>query len=187
MSQNKWPLLNYLCFYLKIKANDDVHGESLEQSHFKHQSVDFSCSFVSNSLWLHGLQHAWLLFSSPTHWVYPNLCLLSQWCHPTVSSPVFLFSPSPQFFPALGSFQMSQFFTSGGQIIEVSASTSVFPMNFRVWFPLGWTDWIPLQSKELSRSSPTLQFKSINSSVLSLFYSPTLIPIHDYWKKHSFD
>ena len=91
-------------------------------------------------------------------------------------------------FPASGSFQMSQLFTSVGQSIGVSASTSVFPMNTQDWSPLGWTGWISLQSKGLSReSSPTPQFKSINSSVLNLLYSPTLTSIHDQWKNHSLD
>ena len=86
-----------------------------------------------------------------------------------------------QSFPASGSFQMSQFFTSGSQSIEVSASTSVLPMNTQDWFPLGWTGWISLQSKGLS------QFKNINSLALSFLYSPTLTSIHDYRKNHSLD
>ena len=91
------------------------------------------------------------------------------------------FSSHLQSFPASGSFWMSQFFASGGQRIGVSASASVLPMNIRDWFPLGWTGWISLQSKESSQeSSPTPQFKSFNSSVLSFLYSPTLTSIHDY-------
>ena len=92
-----------------------------------------------------------------------------------------------QSFPASGSFPMSQFFTSGGQSIGVSASTSVLPMNIQDWSPLRWTGWISLQSKGLSRSSPTPQFKSIYSLALSFLYSPTLTSIRDYWKNHSFD
>ena len=76
---------------------------------------------------------------------------LSQWCHPTISSSVVPFSSHLQSFPAPGSFQMSQFFTSGGQSIGVSASAWVLPMNIQDWFPLGWTGWISLQSKGLSR------------------------------------
>ena len=100
--------------------------------------------------------------------VYPNPCPLSQWCHPTMSSSVILFS-CPQSFPASGSFQMSQLFASDGQNIGISASTSVLPMDTQDWSALGWTGWISLQSKGLSRvfSSPTPQFKSISSSVLS--------------------
>ena len=81
----------------------------------------------------------------------------------------------------------SQFFASSGQSIGASASASVLPMNIQDWFPLGWTDWISLQSKGLWRVSPTPQFKSINSLALSFLYSPTLTSIHDYWKKYSFD
>ena len=76
---------------------------------------------------------------------------LSQWCHPTISSSIVPFSSWPQSFPASESFQMSQLFASGGQSIGVSASTSVLPMNIHGWFPLGWTGWISLQSKRLSR------------------------------------
>ena len=89
------------------------------------------------------------------------------------------------YFPASGSFQMSQYFASGGQSIGGSASTSVLPMNTQDWSPLGWTGWISLQSKGLS--SPIPQFKNINSSVLSFLYSPTLTSIHDSWKNHNFD
>ena len=83
--------------------------------------------------------------------VHPNPCPLSQWCHPIISSSVIPFSSCPQSFPASGSFQMSQLFASGGKSTGVSASTSVLPMNIRDWFPLGWTGWISLQSKGLSR------------------------------------
>ena len=119
--------------------------------------------------------------------VHPNPCPLSQWCHPTTSSSVIPFSSCSQSLPASGSFPLSQLFASGGQSIGVSASESVFPMNIQDWFPLGWTGWISLLSKGLSESSPTPQFKSINSSVLSFLYSPTLTSIHDYWKNYSFE
>ena len=114
-------------------------------------SVQFICSVVSNSLWLHGLQHARPLCPSPTPEVYSNSCLLSRWCHPTISSSVIPFFSHLQSFPGSGSFQMSQLFTSGGQSIGVSASASVLPMNIQDWSPLGWTSWISLQSKGLSR------------------------------------
>ena len=106
---------------------------------------------VSDSLWLHGLQHARLPCPSPTSGVYSNSCPLSQWCHPTISSSVILFSSCLQSFPASGSFQTSQFFASGGQSIGVSALASVLPRNTQDWFPLGWTGWISLQYKELTR------------------------------------
>ena len=92
-------------------------------------------------------------------WVHPNPCPLSRWCHPTISSSVIPYSSCLQSFPESGSFQMSQFFTSGGQIIGVSASASVLPMNIQGWLPLGWAGWIFLQSKGLSRvfSNTTVQ------------------------------
>ena len=106
-------------------------------------SVQFSRSVVSDSWRPHGPQHARPPCSSPTPGVYSNSCPLSQWCHPTISSSVISFSSCPQSFPASGPFQMSQFFTSGGQTTEVSASASVLPMNIQDWFPLGWTGWTP--------------------------------------------
>ena len=107
-------------------------------------SVAQSCP----TLWPHEPQYTSHPCSSPTPGVYPNSCPLSQWCHPTISSSIVPFSWL-QTFSASGSFQISQFFTSGGQNIGVSAS--VLPMNTQDWFPLGWTDWISLQSKGLSR------------------------------------
>ena len=126
-------------------------------------SVQFSCSFVSDSLWLHGLQHTRLPCPSLTPRAYPNSCPLSRWCHPTISSSVIPFSSCPRSFPASVSFQMSQFFTSGGQSIEVSASTSVLPMNTQDWSLLGWTGWISSQSKGLSKVfSNTLSYPLLN-------------------------
>ena len=130
-------------------------------------SVQFSHSVVSDSLWPHEPQHARSLCASPTPGAYPNSCPLSQWCHSTISSSVIPFASCPQSFPASGSFQMSQLFTSGGQSTGVSASTSVLPMNTQDWPPLGWTGWISLQSKGLSRVFSNSKFKSINSLVLS--------------------
>ena len=120
----------------------------------------FSHSVMSNSLRPHGLQQARLPCSSQSPRVYSNSCTSSWWCHPTILSSVVPFSSCLQSFPASGSFPMSQFFTSsGGQSIGVSASTSVLPVNIQDWFPLGWTDWISLQSKGLSRvfSNTTVQ------------------------------
>ena len=122
-------------------------------------SVQFSRSVMSNSLWPHGLQHARLPCPSPTPRVYSNSCPSSQWCHPTISTSVVPFSSCLQSFPASGSFPISQFFTLGGQNIRTSASPSVLPMNSQDWFPVGWTGWISLQSKGLSRvfSNTTVQ------------------------------
>ena len=127
-------------------------------SYFIH-SHQFSCSVMSDSLRPHGLQHARPPCPSPTPRVYSNSCPLCQWCHPTISSSVNHFSSRFQCFPASESFQMCQLFTSGGQSIGVSASTSVLPMNIQDWFPLRWTGWISLQSKGLSRvfSNNTVQ------------------------------
>ena len=133
-------------------------------------SSEFSCSVVSDSLQPHGLQHTRPPCPSPTPGVYSNSCPLSQWCHPTISSSTVSFSSCPQSFPASGSFQMSQLFASGGQSIGVSASTSVLPVNTQDWYPLGWTDWISLQSKGLSRvfSNTTVQKRQFFSAQLSL-------------------
>ena len=110
----------------------------------------FSHTVVSDSFWPHGLQHTGLPCPSPTPEACSNSSPSRQWCHPTISS-VIPFSSWLQSFPASGSFPMSQLFTSSGQRIGVSASASVFPMNIHDWSPLGWTSWISLQSKELSR------------------------------------
>ena len=133
-------------------------------------SVQFSCSVISNSLWPHKLQHTRPSCPSPTPGVHPNPCPLSQWCHPTISSSVVPFSSCPQSFPASGSFQKSQLFVSGGQTTGVSASTSVLPMKTQDWSPLGWTGWISLQSKWLSRvfSNITVQKHQFFSAQLSL-------------------
>ena len=107
---------------------------------------------------------------SPTPGVYSNSCPLSQWCHLTISSSVIHFSSCLLSFPASGSFQMSQLFASGGQSIGVSASTSVLPMNTQDWSTLGWTGWISLQSKGLSRvfSNTTAQKHQFFGVQLSL-------------------
>ena len=112
----------------------------------------------------HGLQHAWPPCPSPTPGVYSNSCPLSGWHHPTVSSSLIPFSSCLQSFPVSGSFQMSQLFAWGSQSIRVSASTSVLPMNILDGFPLGWTGWISLQSKGLSRvfSNTTVQKHQIS-------------------------
>ena len=148
--------------------------------------VQFSCSVLSDSEtpWTAAHQASLSITNSQsppkpmsTESVMPSNHLLL--CHPLI------FPLSP--FPASGSFQTSQFFTSGGQGIGVSASTSVLPMNTQDWFPLGWTGWISLQSKGLSRVFSNTIVQSINSSVLSFLYSPTLTSTHDHWKNHSPD
>ena len=130
----------------------------------------FSRSVMFNFLWPHGLQHTRLPCPSPTAGVCPNSCPLSWWCHPTISSSVIPFSSCPQSSPTSGSFQMSQLFTSGGQSIRVSASASVLPMDTQDWSPFGWTGWITLQSKGLSRvfSNTTVQKHQFFGAQLSL-------------------
>ena len=150
--------------------------------HVPFSSVQFSRSVLSNYLRLHEPQHTRPPCPSPAPGVYPNSCPLSWRCHPTISSSVVPFSSSLQSFPVSRSFQMSQLFSSSGQSIGVSASTSVLPMNIQAW-SLGWTGWISLQSKGLSR----VFSNTINSLVFSFLYSPTLTSIHDHWKNHSFD
>ena len=129
----------------------------------------FSSSVVSDSLRPHELQHTRPPWPSPTPRVYPNSCPLSRWCHLTISSSVVPFS-CLQSFPTSGSFQMSQLFSSVCQNIRVSASTSVLPMNTQDWFPLGWTGWIFLQSKGLSRvfSNTAVQKHQFFGAQLSL-------------------
>ena len=133
-------------------------------------SVQFSRSVMSDSLRPYEPQHARPSCPSPTPGVYPNPCPLCRWCHPTISSSVVPFSSCPQSFPASGSFPISQLFASGGQSIGVSASASVRPMNTQDWSPLGWTGWISLQSKGLSRvfSNTTLQKHQFFGAQLSL-------------------
>ena len=147
-------------------------------------SIQFSRSVVSDSLRPHELQHTRPPRPAPTLGVYSNSCSSSQWCHPAISSSVIPFSSCPQSLPASGSFPMSQLFEWGGQSIGVSASASVLPMNTQDGSPLGWSPCSPRDSQE---SSPTPQFKSINSSSLRFPHSPTLTSIHDHWKNHSLD
>ena len=129
----------------------------------------------------------------PVHHQVPeacsNPCPLSWWCHPTISSSVIPISSCLWSFPASGFFPMNQFFMSGGQIIGVSASASasVLPVNIQDWFPLGWTGWISLQPKGLSRISSNTSSKAYIHWCSAFCYSPTLTSIHDYWKNHIFD
>ena len=131
----------------------------------------FSHQVVFNSLWSHGLQHARLPCPSSSSGVSSNSCPLSQWCHPTISFSVALFSSCPQSFPEPRSFPMSLLFASGGQSVGASASASVLPMNTQGWFPLGLTGLISLLSKGLSRvfSNTTIQKQQFFSAQPSLW------------------
>ena len=139
---------------------------------------------MSDSLQPHGLQHARPPCPSLTPGACSNSYPLSWWCHPTISTSVIAFS-CLQFFPATGSILMSQLFTSGGQ--SIGALALVLPMNIQDWYPLGWTGWISLRLKGLSRVFAAAQFKSISSSAFSLLYGPTVTSMHEYWENHSFD
>ena len=148
-------------------------------------SVQVSHSDVSNSLQPHGLQHVRLPCPSPIPRVCSNSCPLTQGCHPTLSSSAVPFSSCLQYFPASGSFPMSQFFVSGGQSIGASASASVLSMNIQGWFPLGLTSLLSLHSKGLSRVFSNITVQKHQFFDTQLF--PTLTSICDYWKNHSFN
>ena len=146
-----------------------VYGNSILSAHFLVNiklflKSQFSPSVTFDSLRPHGLQHTTLPCPSPTPRAYSNSC------HPTISSSVIPFSSCHQSFPASGSFPMSQFFTSGGQSIGISAPASVLPMNIQDWFLLGWSGCISLRSKGLSRvfSNTTVQKHNFFSAQLSL-------------------
>ena len=138
--------------------HQNLYGSSPE-GNGNQSSVQFSHSVVSDSLRPHELQQARPPCPSPTPGVHSNSCPLSRWCHPAISSSVVPFSSCPQSLPTSESFPMSQLFAWGGQSTGVSASASVPPMNTQDWSPLGWTGWISLQSKGLSRvfSNTTIQ------------------------------
>ena len=146
-------------------------------------SVQLSHSIMSESLQLHGLQHTRHTCQSPTPRVYPNSCPLSRWCHSAISSSVIPFSSHLQSFPASGSFLMSQLFASGGQSVGVSASESVLPMNTQGWSPLGWTGWICLESKGLSRvfSNTTVQKHHYHLSKFHIYVLIYRIGVSSSW------
>ena len=143
----------------------------------------FSHSVVSNSLRPHELQHARHPCPLPSPGACLNSCPSSWWCHPTISSSVVPFS-CLQSFVASGCFPMSQFFASGGHSIRGSASASVLPMNIQDWLPLGWTGWISLHSKGLSRVFSNTTVQIINSLAPSLLYGPTLDQLLDLAQTH---
>ena len=155
--------------FVKVKRGLFSPGKNIPL--FPPSSVQLSCSVVSDSLWPHGLQHARPPCLSSTSRACSNSCPLSQWCHPTTSSSITPFSSSLQSFPASGSFPVSWFFASGGQSIGASTSASVIPVNIWDWFPLGWTGWISLLSKGLSRvfSNTTVQKHQFFSVQLSFW------------------
>ena len=160
--------ITWLCFYQLSFAKClfacknvtlDIHISSVQSLSHVRLCDPMNCSMPGLPV------HHQLPKSTQTH-----PCPLGRWCHPTISSSAIPFSSCPQSFPASGSFQMSQLFTSGGRSIGVSASTSVLPMNTQDWSPLGWTGWISLQSKRLSRvfSNTTVQKHQFFGAQLSL-------------------
>ena len=159
-----------------------MHKENEVYIHTQFSSVTQLCL----TLRPHGPQHARPPCPSLTSRAYSNSCSSSWWYHPTISSSVISFSSCLQSFQASGSLPVSQFFVSGAQNIRASAPASVLPMNIQDWFPLGWTGWISLQSKRLSRvfSNTTVEKHQFSDAQLSLWSSSH---IHDYWKNHSFD
>ena len=170
-----WTPTTHIYIITGKEQKKEVHFPIQEriERHPGHPYTQFSSvchSVMSNSSWPHEPQHARPPCPPPTPGVHPNPCPLCWWCHPTISSSVIPFSSSPQSFPASGSFQMSQLSTWGGQSIGVSASTSVLPMNTQDWSPLGWTGWISMQSKGLSRvfSNTTVQKHQFFCTQLSL-------------------
>ena len=140
-------------------------------------SVQFNLSIVPNSVQPHEPQHTRLPCPPPIPRVYQNSCPMSRWCHQTISSSVVSFSSCPQSFPLSGTFPISQLFTSGGQSIGVSGSTSVLPTNTQDWSHLGWADWISLQSKGLSR---VLSNTTVKASILQLSAFFTVQLSHPY-------
>ena len=151
-SQLRDTLPSTWSLFLKLSRSSNTRGV-WETVTAKRSFRSCSVSQSHPTLRPHGLQHSRPPCPSPTPGAYSNSCPLSAWCHPTISSSVVPFSPCLLYFPASGSFQMSQFFASGGQSIGAPASASVLLMNIQGWFPLGWTGWISLQSKGLSEVS----------------------------------
>ena len=150
-------------------------------------SVQFSHSVVSDSLRPHESQHARPPCPSPTPGVHSDSRPSSQWCHPAISSSVVPFSSCPQSLPASECFPVSQLFIWGGQSTGASALASFLPKKSQGWSPQNGLVGSPYSPRDPQESSPTPQFKSINSSALSLLHSPTLTSIRDHWKNHSLD
>ena len=169
--------LSHLCSPLKWillgKYLDTINflGYTLQKQKQTNKQLWFSSVTQScPTLWPHGLQHAWLPCPSPAPRACSDSCPSTQWCHPTISSSVVSFASCLKSFPASGSFPMSQFLASGGKSIGTSASVLALPMNIQEWFPFGWTAWISLQSKGLSRvfSNTTAQKHQFFGAQLSL-------------------
>ena len=142
-------------------------------------------SSVAQCVWLHGLQHTRVPCPSPTPGVYSNSCPLSRWCHTTISPSLVPFSSCLQSFPDQGLFKWDSPSHQVAKVFEFQHQS--FEWKFGTDFLYDGLVGSPCCSRDSQESSPTPQFKSINSLVLSLLYGPTLISIHDYWKNHSLD
>ena len=185
MPSTSWETLGWKKHKLESRLPGEISITSDMQIQFS--PVQFIHSVVSDSLWPHESQHSRPPCPSPTPGVYSNSSPSSRWFHPAISSSVIPFSSCSQSLPASGSFPMSQLFAWAGQSTGVSASASVLTMNTQDWSPLGWTGWISLQSKGLSRvfSNTTVQKHQFFSTQLS---SQSNSHIHTYhWKNHSLD
>ena len=165
-----WQIWYSKCLKLGRSGHNDILTTLMEYLRtFANSFYQFSHSVVSDSLWPHESQHARPPCPSPTPGVHSDSHPSSQWCHPAISSSVVPFSSCPQSLPASESFPMSQLFASDGQSIGVSALASVLPLNTQDWSPLGWTGWISLQYKGLSRvfTNTTVQKHQFFSAQLS--------------------
>ena len=150
-------------------------------------SVQFSHSVMSDSLWPHGLQHTRPSCPSSIPGVYSNSCPLSWWCHLPISSSVVRFSSCLRSYPAKGLFQWVSSSHQVAQVLEFQLQHHSFQCTSRADLLQNGLVGSPWSSRDFQESSPTPQFKSINSSELSLLYDPTLTSVHDYWENHSFD
>ena len=157
--------------------------EKLWPTSVQFSSVAQSCP----TLWPHESQHTRPPCPSPSLWIHSKSHPLSWWCHPAISSSVIPFSFCPQSLPASESFLMSQLFAWGGQSTGVSALASFLPKKSQGWSASDGLVGSPCSPRHSQESSPTPQFKNINSSVLSFLHSPVLTSIHDHWKNHSLD
>ena len=177
MSNSLWWIFPSLCSWRKSLNLSNKHFSSVQCSSVSHV-------WLFATPWTEAHQASLSITNSQSLLKLMSIKSVMPSNHLILCCPLLFCIPS---FSASGSFQMSQFFTSGGRSIEVSASASVFPMNIQDWFPLGWTGWISLQSKGLSRVFSNTTVQSISSSVVSFLYTPTLTSIHHYWKNHSSD
>ena len=150
-------------------------------------SLQFSCSVVSDFLWHNGLQQARPPCPSPTPGVYSNSCPSSQWCHQTISFSVVPFSSCPQSLPVQSLFQWVNSSPEMAKVLEFQLQHHSFQRNPRADLLQNGLVGSPCSPRDSQESSPTTQFKSINSSALSLLHSPTLTSIHDHRKNHSLD